>query len=96
MYKGNYNFFDYKYNIVGYNGQDFLGVAQYLYLIISIILLIVLLIHYKKCNHDRVLKIIRIISVFLIIFYLFKTTWESFYDIKLTGHFNTYLLPFDS
>ena len=30
------------------------------------------------------------------IFYIIKTTWESIYDIKLSGEFNTGLLPFDS
>ena len=96
MFKGNYNFFDYKYNIVGYNGQDFLGLAQYVYLIISIVLLIILLIILRKSSKEKVLKTIRIVSIFLIIFYIVKTTWESFYDIKLTGKFNTGLLPFDS
>ena len=96
MYRGNYNFFDYKYNIIGYNGQDFLGKAQYLYLIISVVLLIVLLAYFRKSSKEKVLRIIRIISIFLIAFYFVKTIWESFYDIKLTGKFNTGLLPFDS
>ena len=43
MFKGNYRFFDYKYNIMGYTGQDYGGIAQYIYLIISIVLLVVLL-----------------------------------------------------
>ena len=29
-------------------------------------------------------------------FYLIKTTWESIYDIRLTGLFNTGLLPMDT
>ena len=37
MFRGSYNFFDYKYNIVGYTGQDFGGPAQWLYLAISFI-----------------------------------------------------------
>ena len=36
MFRGNYNFFDYKYNIANYKGQDYGGIAQYLYLTISI------------------------------------------------------------
>ena len=96
MFKGDYNFFDYKYNILGYTGQDYGGIAQYIYLAISIILLIVLLIALRKSNRDTVLKIIRFISVFLVLFYIGKTTWESFYDIKLNGSFNTGLLPFDT
>lgn len=96
MYRGNYNFFDYKYNISGYTGQDYGGFAQRLYLIISIILLIILLITFRKYSKEKVLKIIRIISISLLLFYITKTTWESIYDIKLSGSFNTGLLPFDS
>ena len=96
MFKGNYNFFDYKYNIIGYNGQDYGGIAQYIYLILSIVLLITLLIIFRKYTKEKVLKIIKITSIFLISFYIIKTTWESFYDIKLTGSFNTGLLPLDS
>ena len=96
MFRGNYNFFDYKYNIEGYNGQDFGGFPQYLYLIISVILLTTLLILLRKSSRERVLKIIRFLSIFLIIFYIGKTTWESVYDIKFSGSFNTGLLPFDT
>ena len=96
MFKGNYNFFDYKYNISGYNGQDFGGIAQYLYLIISVILLIILLYVFRKSSKEKVLIIIKILSIFLLAFYVLKTTWESIYDIKLQSGFNTGLLPFDS
>ena len=96
MFKGNYNFFDYKYNIKGYNGQDFGSFGQYIYLIISIILLIILLIFLKKLNKEKVNKTIKFTSIFLIIFYIVKITWESIYDIKLSGSFNTGLLPLDS
>ena len=96
MFSGDYGFFDYKYNITGYNGQDYGGLAQYVYLIISVILLVVLLIVFRKYSKKKVLKIIRIISIFLVIFYISKTTWESIYDIKLSGSFNTGLLPLDA
>ena len=96
MFRGNYNFFEYKYNIVGYTGQDYGGFAQKLYLIISVILMVILLISLRKSSKEKVLKIIRGISIFLILFYIGKTTWESVYDIKLSGSFNTGLLPFDT
>ena len=96
MFTGDYNFFDYKYNITGYNGQDYGSFPQYLYLIISAVLLIILLIKLRKIGNEKVLKIIWIVSIFLIIFYIGKTTWESIYDIKLNGGFNTGLLPFDA
>lgn len=96
MFRGDYNFFDYKYNINGYNGQDFGSFPQYLYLIISFILLVVLLILLRKSSKEKVKRIIKIIGIFMIIFYISKTTWESIYDIKHDGVFNYYLLPFDT
>ena len=96
MFRGNYNFFDYKYNIIDYNGQDFGGFPQYLYLIVSVILIIILLFVLRKSSKEKVLNIIRIVSIFLVVFYMVKTTWESIYDIRLSGSFNTGLLPFDT
>ena len=95
MFHGDYSFFDYKYNILGYTGQDFGSVAQFVYLTISIILLVILLLALKKCSKDKVLKIIRYTGIFLTFFYITKTTWESIYDIKLSG-FNYGLLPLDT
>lgn len=96
LFKGNYNYFDYKYNITGYNGQDFGGIAQKIYLLFSIFLIIGLLFYFRKYSKEKIFHIIRFLSIFLIIFYLSKTIWESIYDIKYNGNFNIYLLPFDS
>ena len=96
MFRGNYNFFDYKYNIIGYTGQDYGGIAQYLYLIISVIVMLALLILLRKSSKEKVHNIIKLVSIFLIILYIVKTTWESIYDIKLTGSFNMWLLPLDT
>ena len=96
MFTGNYNYFDYKYNITGYTGQDYGSVAQYVYLCISVVLLIVLLVLLRKSSKEKVLKIIKGTSIFMIVLYIAKTTWESIYDIKLSGSFNTGLLPLDT
>ena len=96
MFSGDYNFFDYKYNIIGYHGQDYGSIAQYIYLGISFIMIIILLFLLRKKDKKQILKIIRFISIFLIVFYIIKTTWESIYDIKITGSFNYGLLPLDS
>ena len=96
MFRGNYNFFDYKYNIAGYTGQDYGGIAQNIYLFGSIILMTVLLFFLRKVSKEKVLKIIRVIGIFMTLLYICKTTWESIYDIKLSGSFNTGLLPFDT
>ena len=96
MFSGNYNFFDYKYNISGYTGQDYGGIAQNIYLFGSIVLIIVLLLILRKASKEKVLTIIRITGIFMTLLYICKTTWESIYDIKLSGSFNTGLLPFDT
>ena len=76
MFRGSYNFFDYKYNIEGYSGQDFGGPAQWLYLAISAVIMILLLYFLRKSSKEKVLKIIRGISFFLVLLYLGKTTWD--------------------
>ena len=96
MFTGNYNFFAYKYNIPGYSGQDYGGIAQYLYLAISAVLLVALLIALRKTSHERMRRIIGFIGVFMTVFYIGKTSWESYYDITQNGGFNFWLLPFDS
>ena len=96
MFKGNYNFFDYKYNIEGYTGQDYTRYTQNLYLIISFVTMILLLIILRKSKNERVKKIIRIVSIFLTLLYIVKTICESYYDITQGGGFNYYLLPFDT
>ena len=96
MFKGDYNFFDYKYNITNYSGQDFGSFPQHLYLVLSFILLVILLFIFRKSRKEKVKKIIKIIGIFMIIFYLGKTIWESYYDIKRDGVFNWYLLPLDT
>lgn len=96
MFRGNYNFFDYKYNISGYTGQDYGSIAQNIYLFGSIVLLIVLLLFLRKISKEKVLIIVRIVGIFMTLLYIGKTTWESIYDIKLSGGFNTGLLPFDT
>ena len=96
MYIGDYNFFDYKYNIIGYTGQDYGGPAQQLYLALSAILLITLLIILRKTPREKIYRLVGFLGIFLTLFYIGKTTWESFYDITLSGAFNTGLLPFDT
>ena len=96
MFFGGYSFFDYKYNISGYSGQDFGGPGQHLYLALSVILLVVLLYLLRKMPQEKARRVTGFLGIFLIVFYVAKTTWESYYDISLQGAFNTYLLPFDT
>ncbi|MBR3423566.1 MAG: YwaF family protein [Clostridia bacterium] len=96
MFTGSYNFFDYKYNIPGYSGQDYGGIAQYLYLAISAVLLVALLVALRKTAREKALRLIGFIGIFMTLFYIGKTSWESYYDVRLNGGFNFWLLPFDS
>lgn len=96
MFTGNYNFFAYKYNIPGYTGQDHGGLAQYLYLAISAVLLVALLIALRRTKRETVRRMIGVLGIFLTALYIGKTAWESYYDVRLNGGFNFYLLPFDS
>lgn len=96
MFTGDYGYFDYKGNITGYTGQDYGGFAQYLYLAISLVALIGLLIALRKVPKEKVMKLIGFLGIFLTVFYIGKTAWESYYDVKVTGEFNTGLLPFDT
>ncbi len=96
MFTGNYNFFDYKKNIPGYEGQDYGGFPQYLYLAVSVVLIVGLLIALRKTPPAKVRRIVGAIGIFMTVFYLVKTTWESIYDVRFDGSFNFWLMPFDT
>ena len=96
MFTGNYGFFDYKYNISGYSGQDYGGTAQWVYLAVSAVILVAALILLRKISEKTAQRIIGILGIFMTVFYIAKTAWESYYDIRQSGSFNYCLLPFDT
>ena len=96
MFPFKYSFFDYKYNIAGYEGQDFDGPARFIYLGVSVVLLVVLLIIFRKAKRENIRLYLRIMGIAMTTFYLIKTVWESVYDIGSGRGFNEYLLPFDT
>ena len=96
MFSGDYGFFDYKHNIIGYSGQDFRSSAQLVYLLISLVLLVSVLTVLRKLSKDMVSNVIMSVTIFLILFYIGKTTWETIYDIKFIGGFNSRLYPLDT
>ncbi|MBR5344353.1 MAG: YwaF family protein [Clostridia bacterium] len=96
MFTGNYHFFEYKYNIPGYSGQDYGGIAQIVYLAVSFVLIVALLIAMRKTPREKALRIVGWLGVFMTVYYIAKTTWESTYDIQRSGSFNIGLLPLDS
>jgi len=96
MWIGNYNFFDYKYNIVGYNGQDYMSPIQFIMCGIGIAVIIALLIIFRKTKKETSKKLFLILAIVMTSMYVFKTTWESVYDIQRDGKFNIWILPFDT
>lgn len=79
-----YNFFDYKYNIV-YNGEDFFGPLHIAYIITSIIVIIFLTNRLRKKDKKIIDKILLYSAIFLTIEEITKISWESYWDIN-TGH----------
>ena len=96
MFTGKYGFFTYKYDIPGYSGQDYGGTAQWVYLIASFVLLASSLWLLRNTPRARVKKIVAGVGVFLVLFYIAKTAWETVHDIEHFGSFNTSILPFDT
>ncbi|MBQ2062898.1 MAG: YwaF family protein [Oscillospiraceae bacterium] len=96
MFTGDYGFFDYKYNIPGYSGQDFGGPGQYIYLAVSVAALVGLLAALHRIPQDRVNRIIGALGIFLTLLYIAKTGWETYYDVQRFGAFNKGLLPLDT
>ena len=95
MFEG-YSFFDYKYNIEGYSGQDYDGFGRPLYMGLSLFFLVVVAIIFRKAKKENILKYLRISGIVYIIFYIVKTVWESYFDITTGRGFNVYILPFDT
>ncbi len=95
LFTGDYHFFDYKYDIAGYAGQDAGGMAQALFLVVSLAVLVLLLTLLRKTPEEKARRIVGWLGVFLTALYAGKTIWESCYDIARSGAFNTGLLPLD-
>ncbi|MBO4265438.1 MAG: YwaF family protein [Clostridia bacterium] len=91
-----YHFFDYKYNIEGYNGQHYGSAYQTFYLIATVVIAFALAFLLRKVKKETVKKSVGIIGIALTALYIIKTIWESHYDVATDRGFNTSLLPFDT
>lgn len=90
----NYNFFDYKHFISDYHGQDFFGTTHLVAMAILTLLIVVLLVIFRKTKHANVEKYLKVLSIIVPILEVVKIVWESYYDISLGYGFNwTGLLP---
>ena len=96
MWDGKYGFFDYKGNIPGYNGQDYMSPIQYIMTAVGLVLVIFLLIFLRNMKKKNSKKMLWIMGIVFTSLYIIKTTWESYWDIKTGQGFNIWILPFDT
>jgi len=96
MFDGKYGFFDWKYSIAGYSGQDYDGMGRYIFLIASLVLLPLLAVIFRKAKHEKIRVYLAVVGIFLTALYIAKTVWESYFDITIGGGFNFSILPFDT
>ena len=96
MWNGKYNFFDYKGNIPGYDGQDYMSPIQYILTAVGVVLVIFMLVFLRKMKKENSKKMLWIMGIIFTSLYLIKTTWESYWDIKTGQGFNIWILPFDT
>lgn len=96
MWHGKYGFFDYKYKIEGYTGQDYMSPIQYIMTAIGVVCIVLLLFFLRNTPKERSKKILWIMGIVFTSLYIIKTSWESYWDIKVGGGFNIWILPFDT
>ena len=95
MFTG-YNFFDYKYNIPGYSGQDYDGPGRIIYLVASMFLIVLLCSIFRKAKHEHIRTYLRVVGFFLLAINIVKFVWETYWDVTTGQGFNMYILPLDT
>ncbi|MBR7092153.1 MAG: YwaF family protein [Clostridia bacterium] len=92
-----YGFFDYKYNIEGYAGQDFDNEMRYVYMIFCLVAVPLLAFLLRKVRHEKITVTLRALAVFIFALEVVKLVWESYYDVTTGRGFNYGgILPFDT
>lgn len=88
MWSGDYSFFDYKYNIDGYSGQDFDGAGRMVFMLFSLISIPLLLFLFRKAKEKQVDIFLKGVAIFLPVLDISKCVWESYYDVTTGRGFN--------
>lgn len=97
MFSG-YNYFDYKYNIPGYSGQDYdNGRIIFMFSSLGLTLILLFVLYFTIKDKKKFTDIfLKVLGVSMTAFYVIKTTWESYFDITTGRGFNLGILPFDT
>jgi len=75
-----YHFFDYKYNIE-YHGEDFDSPYRIGFTIFALVSAFLIAFLCRKLKKESMIKYFKIISISMIVFEIFKVSWESYFDI---------------
>jgi len=92
-------FFTYKgvfREVFGYSGQDYDGPGRMIYLGVSIALVILLCILFRKAKHEHIKIYLRVLGIVMLAMNIGKFAWETYFDIASGEGFNIYILPFDT
>ena len=87
-------FFTYKDYLNGYNGQDYMGIGQFIFLGLATITIILLSIFLRKTSHKKIDIFLKVLAIVIPILEITKIVVETIGDIGAGHGFNwTGLLP---
>ena len=81
-------FFTYKSFLEGYNGQDYMGVGQFVFLAVATLVIVLASVFLRKVSHRKIDILVKILAVVIPFLDLLKITVESYYDITGGNGFN--------
>lgn len=91
-----YHFFDYKYNIQGFD-SDLFSPWHIAFIVFAFIFIPFLAYLLRKTDRKKIDIFLKVLSVFVVLLEISKIIWESYYDIKTGRGFNAGgILPFYS
>lgn len=84
----NYHFFDYKYNIHGFD-SDLFSTWHIIFIVFAFIFVPLLGFLLRKTDRKKIDIFLKALSIFVVLLEVSKITWESYYDITTGRGFNT-------
>ena len=82
-----YSFFDYKYNIEGFD-SDLFSPMHIVYIILVYLLGFALSCFFRNTKHQSISRGLKVLSLIMPILEISKIAWESYYDITTGQGFN--------